>query len=80
MSSKNNRGALSPNRVKLLKDAMKYKYAYSEEKASTTWKLISPNLNGKGRNIKYKLKSIANELKLRLRITALEKAEQEDGE
>jgi hypothetical protein len=33
-----------------------------------------------GRNIKYKLKSIANELKLRLRITALEKAEQEDGE
>jgi hypothetical protein len=54
VSSKSNRGALSPNRVKLLKDAMKYKYAYSEEKASTTWKLISPILKGKGCNIKYK--------------------------
>ena len=54
MSSKGNRGALFTNLVKLLKDAMKYKYAYSEEKASTTWKLISPNLKGKGRNIKYK--------------------------
>jgi len=36
-------GALSPNHVKLLKDAMKNKYTL-KKKASTTWKLISPKL------------------------------------
>lgn len=56
-SSRTDRGALSPTRVKMLKQAMVSKYNLSSDKADQKWLLVVRSINSKGRSLKFKIKN-----------------------
>lgn len=57
-STRTNREALSPTRVKLLKSAFNSKYQFTPPLASKWFAAIRDSINTKGRNLKAKFKSI----------------------
>ena len=51
---RSNRSALDPERVKLLQEAMKYKYKLDTDKFDKEWILVVKAINSKGRGYKFK--------------------------
>lgn len=59
-SSYTDRQACCPIKVKLLKDAMTYKYSMTGEKNDKVWRKIVDSFNTKGRGIKHQIKKATN--------------------
>jgi len=54
-SNRSTRGALSPARVKMLKEAMTIKFNLNSERADSVWICTLRSVNSKGRNIKHRI-------------------------
>jgi hypothetical protein len=58
-SNRTSRGALSPNRVQKLKDAMNKRFKLTPVKSSKWFSEINEHVNTKGRNLKKKLNQLS---------------------
>jgi len=57
-SNRTSRGALSPNRVQKLKDAMNKRFKLTPVKSSKWFSEINEHVNTKGRNLKKKFNKL----------------------
>ncbi len=71
-TSRSERGSLDPERVNMLKSAMKVKYNYPVEKADRIWNSACHTINNKSRGLRYRFRIITENLRLRISTNTVE--------